>query len=107
MNSSWRDRFSPFRVVLAHSRSKNGVASLARSRSKNGVASLARSRSKNGVASLAYGAGTHTLRAREGHWRSSTSGPTRRMGPRFREDDTESVDALNQLDLITLWGVYS
>ena len=34
-------------------------------------------------------AGTHTLRAREGHWRSSTSEPARRMGPRFREDDPE------------------
>jgi hypothetical protein len=40
--------------LRAHSRSKNGVASLAYSRSKNGVASLAYSRSKNGVASLAY-----------------------------------------------------
>jgi hypothetical protein len=38
----------------AHSRSKNGVASLAYGRSKNGVASLAYGRSKNGVASLAY-----------------------------------------------------
>ena len=55
MNSSWPDRFSPFRVVLAHSRSKNGVASLARSRRQNGDG-----------------------------------------------DDTESVDALNQLDPITL-----
>jgi hypothetical protein len=47
---------------LAHSRSKNGVASLAYSRSKNGVASLAYSRSKNGVASLAYVAGISVLR---------------------------------------------
>jgi hypothetical protein len=46
---------------LAYSRSKNGVASLAYSRSKNGVASLAYSRSKNGVASLAYVAGIHVL----------------------------------------------
>jgi hypothetical protein len=46
----------------AHSRSKNGVASLAYSRSKNGVASLAYSRSKNGVASLAYVPGMHIVR---------------------------------------------
>jgi hypothetical protein len=45
----------------AHSRSKNGVASLAYGRSKNGVASLAYGRSKNGVASLANFAGIHVL----------------------------------------------
>src|SRR5258707_15336831 len=48
---SWR----LFAGCPAHSRPKDGVASLAYNRPKDGVASLAYSRPKDGVASLAYG----------------------------------------------------